>query len=403
MAALQTKTKLACLFIDTAVSGKHAVGPLTRFGAGTLLDRQIAALAAADIQEVAIWMDRAFAGMDTIITKWREVGLSITVLNTIDAMAQWAAASPSVLILAHNLLANSETLAHVAHVKEPSVFVRDAATSDERHERIDLNDRWTGMAVLPTRFLSELPELADDWSLQSALLRHAVQKGVRRESMAIGPAAPWQSEIAVDGGDVARWQSRMVDQHFDNELSKAAPFRRWIGLPFARMALPLLWGKGEEVSPLVTWARYALLVMAFILALLQWLPAALCLLIPLLLVEEVDRQYAALSPHQSEGAMAVAINDAAWFAFPIVGIMSVAGVSHFSAFLLGGVLASAIAVASIARQADEKWVLSRPESVVLALAFAIIGLSVSDSALLIALAALVSGFWRPIAVRLKAI
>ena len=403
MAIQHHPPNLACLFIDITAAIEHGQGPLARFGAGTILDQQLGAFVAAGMTQIRVWADHPIPGLAEDLDKWRAEGLDIEVFHDRDAMATGVSLNATMLVLAHNLVATSATVHHAMARSEPTLFVRDAATSDERHERIDLNDRWTGIAVLPVQFLAELPELAEDWSLQSALLRHAVQKAVPRETLAIGPAAPFQSEIIVERGDVARWQSRMVQHHFDQELTVATPFRRWVSLPLARVVLPLLWERQEEAAQLVTWGRYALLVMAFILALLQWLPAALCLLIPLILLEEIDSQHTALSAHRRGHLSASQIYSAAWFAFPIIAIMSVEAMPFFSGFLLGGIVSIAVASTAALRSAQEIWVVTRQEAVLLALGTAIVGLSVADSALLTTLAVLASGFWRPIWSRLKAI
>lgn len=400
-------TTLACLFVDAASAvalntGPQPVGPLARFGAGTLLDQQLAALWTADVRQAAFLVDGTVPGLDDVLGQWRAKGLHIAVFADLRALLELANEFDLMLILAHNLVATAQTVTHALTQRDPTLFVRDAATSDERHERIDLNDRWTGIAILPVKYFAELPDLAEDWSLQSALLRHAVQKGVRRETMAVGPAAPLQSAMIVDFGDVERWQSRVVQQHFDQQFASAMPFRRWISLPFSRMVLPLLWERQKEAAQLVR-GRYALLVMAFILALLQWLPAALCLVFPLLLVEEVDRQYDAMSPHRHGNTMASRLYWGAWFAFPIIGIMSVGGMPYFGGFLLGGILSSAIAASAAMRPADETWVVARQEAVIVSLACIIVGLNIADAVLLTSLAVMVSGFWRPIWSRLKAI
>ena len=413
MAISPKPAPLACLIVDAVSlaepisgpsrSGVQAVGPMARFGAGTMLDQQLAALWTADVRQAALLVDGVVPGLDDVLAQWREKGLHIEVFLDRAALLEFANEFELMLILAHNLVATAQTVTYALAQKEPTLFVRDAATSDERHERIDLNDRWTGIAILPVKYLNELPDLAEDWSIQSALLRHAVQKDVRRETMAVGPAAPLQSAIIVDFGDVDRWQSRVGHQHFDQQFASATPFRRWFSLPLAWMVLPLLWERQREAAQLVTWGRYALLVMAFILALLQWLPAALCLVFPLLLVEEVDRQYDELSPHRRGDTMASLFYWGAWFAFPIIGIMSVEGMPYFGGFLLGGVLSSAVVASAAMRPANETWVVARQEAVIVSLAGIIIGLSIADSALATSLTVLISGFWRPILSRLKAI
>ncbi len=403
MAHLQQPQILAILFVEAGVSADCPVGPFSTFGPCTLLDQQLSVLVASGIQDVALLSDFVAPMIEETMLHWRERGLHIAAFSDRSALAEWTKKSASLLILGHNVLATPATIAHAAGQERPILFVRDAATSDDRHERIDLNDRWTGIAVLPSAYLNNLPQLAEDWSLQSALLRHAVQNGVPRETMAIGPSATLQSEIIVDAGDIERWQGRTVQQHFDQENTTATPFRRWISLPLARTMMPLLWDSRAEAAQIVAWGRYALMVIVFILALLQWPIAALGLLIPVLLLEEVSRQNSALSVRVTDDALLAKVYSGAWFALPAVALMSSGVTSQLNAFLIGGTAALSVAVSAAARPMSEKWVIARDEAVVLTLGCAIAGLSLTSAGLLTSFAVLICGFWRPIWSRLNAI
>jgi hypothetical protein len=394
---------LAFMSVDADLAVANDVGPLTRFGTATLMDQQLAALMFAGISNVAIFANGAMHGLDEIITHWRAQGLNISVFPDRKSAEKCTAGYEMMLLMAHNLIATPTSFAHAAARVDPILFVRDAATSDERHERIDLNDRWTGIALLPVKYLDELPELAEDWSLQSALLRQAVQNGIPRETMAIGPSSPLQSEIIVDFDDVDRWQTRQMDQHFAIARATASPFRRWVSLPLAHVAVPLLWHTRADAVQIATWIRYALLALAVLLALLQWPIAALCCLILVLVLEEIDDQNTALSVRGIGDLLPFQVYSIIWFALPAAALMSAGTIGHLNAFLIGAVAATSVAVTSAVRPVAENWVVARQEAVVLALCCALAGLSLANTVLLTALAVMVSGFWRPIWSRLNAI
>lgn len=376
---------------------------MVRWGGGSLFEQQLSTLVSAGIDDIVLLTRSLTPAMQAIVNDWHERGATIEAAPNADAVLHGTESGSQLLILAENLVTTSATLAHVAENTDPVLFVREAATSDDRHERIDLNDRWAGLAVIPAEFLANLPELEADWSLQSALLRHAVQQNVRRETLTIGPAAPYQSEIIIDFDDLERWQKREMQRHFTESRLHASPFRRWIGIPLSNAALPMIWNTDADVAQIINWSRHALLVLALAIAFLQWPTAALGVLILVLLLEEVDWHHTALSNRNLDNAFMARAYPLLWAIFPVVALLSAAVSGQIDALLLGLLVSLSLAIGewTDSTQADQK--IMRDEAVVIGFVMLAVGVSLTTTALFIATAALVSGFWRPLSSRLKPI
>lgn len=92
--------------------------------------------------------------------------------------------------------------------RQTGTFVATFAPGDgarvlvERFERIDINHVWAGLACVRARDLVEARDLPGDWSIQSALLRLAVQKGYRRELLPFALAEAGRIAIVREAGEI---------------------------------------------------------------------------------------------------------------------------------------------------------------------------------------------------------
>lgn len=68
--------------------------------------------------------------------------------------------------------------------KPPFVATLDGRAENALFERIDLNTRWAGFAIIEAAMARSLGELPEGWSIASSLLRLAIQDGIRFEPVA---------------------------------------------------------------------------------------------------------------------------------------------------------------------------------------------------------------------------
>lgn len=403
MSQCQPIITTACLFVDLGEPSQDGFGPTAAMGAATILDGQIAALSQGGIRDIVIYCHNQSRALMAIIEQWQGRVSTIRLVANKMQLAQELAASPLILVMANNVMTRANSIAAITTEPKPLLFVRDAPTSDDRHERIDLSDRWTGLAVLPSTFFHDMPEIDEDWSLQSALLRHAVQNGVARETLAVGPLAPHHVEVFIERGDVERWQARMKQTHFDIESAGATPFRRWVALPLSRLALSKWHPFRPEISHGLQWGAVGSVLLAILLAVLQWPLSALIVLFMGVLIAEVDRQNKAIAVFSASPSFATPILSITWFLFPMVALFQNSGGNGGLSLLIGALVSTAVGVTMIERDKREHLVVTRDEALVITLLLMATGFPIMESMVLSGLAALLSGFWRQIELRLKPI
>lgn len=138
----------------------------------------------------------------------------------------------------------------------------------ERFERIDINHVWAGLACVRARDLIEARDLPADWSVQSALLRMAVQRGYRRLVLPFSSAEARRMAVVRDAaeaealsvqelaGNQRGLASRLVGSGPVRALAKRAWTARWSAPVLRTLALALpLAGIGLAVAD---WSMTAL-------------------------------------------------------------------------------------------------------------------------------------------------
>ncbi|WP_017670965.1 hypothetical protein [Blastomonas sp. AAP53] len=175
------------------------------------------------------------------------------------------ASEDELLIIADGLYVAPGDMARMA--RETGTFVASFAPGDgarvliERFERIDINHVWAGLACIRARDVVDARDLPEDWSIQSALLRLAIQKGYRREVLPFALAEAGRIAMVREGHEVnilALQELAGSSGTLGGKLVQTAPVRslalrawsaRWSGpaLRISAVALPVL-GIGAAIG-----------------------------------------------------------------------------------------------------------------------------------------------------------
>lgn len=185
-------------------------------------------------------------------------GIACHLVRSIADISVRLASEDELLVMADGLYVAPGETARLA--RETGTFVATFAPGDgarvlvERFERIDINHVWAGLACVRARDLVEARDLPEDWSVQSALLRLAVQKGYRRALLpfslaeagrvAIVRIAAESDTLALEelAGSSGALGGRFVQSSLVGKLARKAWSARWSrpALRISAMALPLL-------------------------------------------------------------------------------------------------------------------------------------------------------------------
>jgi len=132
-------------------------------------------------------------------------GLAFHLVRSVADISVRLASEDELLVIADGLYVAPADMDRLA--RETGPFVASFAPGDgarvliERFERIDINHVWAGLACVRARDLVEARDLPEDWSIQSALLRLAVQRGYRREVLPFSLAEAGRIAIVREAGE----------------------------------------------------------------------------------------------------------------------------------------------------------------------------------------------------------
>jgi hypothetical protein len=184
-------------------------------------------------------------------------GVEFHLVRSVADISVRLASDDELLIIADGLYVAPEEIEPMA--RQSGTFVASFAPGDgarsliERFERIDINHVWAGLACVRARDLVEARDLPEDWSVQSALLRLAVQRGYRRQVLPFALAEAGRIAIVRDGaeadalalqelaGSSGAMGARLVRMAPVQALARRAWAARWINpaLRVSALALPL--------------------------------------------------------------------------------------------------------------------------------------------------------------------
>lgn len=184
-------------------------------------------------------------------------GVEFHLVRSVADISVRLASDDELLIIADGLYVAPEEIEPMA--RQSGTFVASFAPGDgarsliERFERIDINHVWAGLACVRARDLVEARDLPEDWSVQSALLRLAVQRGYRRQVLPFALAEAGRIAIVRDSaeadalalqelaGSSGAMGARLVRMAPVQALARRAWAARWINpaLRVSALALPL--------------------------------------------------------------------------------------------------------------------------------------------------------------------
>lgn len=281
-------------------------------------------------------------------------GLGFRLVRSVADISVNLASDDDLLVIADGLYVAPQDMAALAGETGPFVasFAPGEATRSliERFERIDINHIWAGLACVRARDLVEARDLPDDWSVQSALLRLAVQRGYRRLLLPFSTAESGRMAIVRDGAEA---QSLAMQQLAGpaggpgSRLLRLAPLQT-----LARKAWASAW-----VRPALRSAALGLPLAAIGLAVAHWSAAALGLLAGSRLAgHAADRLFNRFIASSTRDAEQTMRSLAFALAFIVVTVLSVAASQRLAGVFVALILpALALLLARTAGPLPQLW------------------------------------------------
>ena len=127
----------------------------------------------------------------------------------------------------------------------------DGRDENANFERIDLNTRWSGLAVIDRQTIDGIAALPEGWSISSSLLRQALQNKIAAKALKQDYIQNRQLQHIISETDYHHFTSSLLDRRASQ--TKGAVESRIIG-PLAKYLAPRIWrsNSGQKVIDGVT-------------------------------------------------------------------------------------------------------------------------------------------------------
>lgn len=155
-------------------------GSETPPGAGeeSVLAHQIAALRSVGIRKFMIEVETVPGALLAMADRLTKAGNSVDFVRSAQDLQTKLHGSDILVVQAEGIYIAPELLGTMLEQPGPFISTVDGRTENATFERMDLNTRWAGLAVMPSGVVAKVSELPQGWSISSSLLRQAMQDNV---------------------------------------------------------------------------------------------------------------------------------------------------------------------------------------------------------------------------------
>ena len=230
--------ELLALLSAAGVTDGGDIGALQDVAGSSLIGWQISALQKCGIGTFLIEVDSVSGELLNLADSFRNGGARVEFVRSATDLQNFLKPASKLVVLAEAHYFSAPLLAELIPFSSSFIATIDGRDENVAFERIDLNTRWAGLAVLDAATAQSLMELPEGWSIASSLLRHAIQCGVTFLPVNQGK---------LGSGDIARISSqagadalvqRMLSERIDGANGL---IERHIFGPIAKIVAPHIW------------------------------------------------------------------------------------------------------------------------------------------------------------------
>jgi hypothetical protein len=338
----------------------------------TLLEYQVRCASAAGAAPIVIIVERVPQALQDAFERLRLDGVGVFPVSDINEAVSRFEAGSLILLIGDGVAPPIGLVADFADESESAVGTVPDDEMHEAFERIDGESRWAGLAVVNAQLLGSTAAILGDWDLQSTLLRRAIQEGARRV-----PVADLSGEPLL-----VQRPEQLAD--FQRHLVQASRGRRddWVSRYLLPPVEDLATVQLMETSIRPIWLIRAALGMTIAAAICftrGWLGAGLAILLLTTPLDLIAGRLATLrlKPLPTSMLSRVALWPAAGVALLAIGLWEMRHGPGWGALVTAG---AACAFAEAARLEKsgmppdaDLWLISRRNTILLAVPFALFG------------------------------
>jgi hypothetical protein len=337
----------------------------------SLVEYQVRCAAAVGAGPVVIIVERVPQALQDAFERLRLDGVAVFPASDVNEAVSRFEAGSLILLIGDGIAPPVALIEHLAQEPEAAVATVPDDEEHEPFERIDAEARWAGVAMINADLLGSTARMLGDWDLQSTLLRRTLQEGARRIP---------STEV---GGEPLLAERADQLENFQQHLLRASRGARpdWA----SRYVLPIVEDFATEqlmetaVRPSwLIWAALALTLIGALCFSKGWLGAGLVALLLSAPLDLVAARLASLRlrPLPVRVLSRAALWPAAGFALTMLGLWEshrTTGWGAIVAALCACAFAEAFRRESDGTPAEELWLFSRRNAVLLAIPFALLG------------------------------
>ncbi len=179
----QSRTTVIALLSAANATGDDQNAPaglaMALAGGEPLLSHQINALRHQGITRFLIEVDSVSGALLALADRFKNSGCSIDFVRSASDLQPFLRLNEFMLVQSEALYLSSGLLGTLILEPGPFIATLDGRDENAAFERMDLNTRWAGLAVIGASTVSSLGTLPEGWSITSSLLRQAMQDRVR--------------------------------------------------------------------------------------------------------------------------------------------------------------------------------------------------------------------------------
>jgi hypothetical protein len=241
------QTDVVALLSIASTTESSETSTFAQIAGKPMLEWQMLALQRAGVRRFLIEVDSVPGALLDLADAFRHDGADVQFVRNIKDVQGLLLPQTSLAIVAEAHHFSGDFVSEMMGLKPPFVATVDSRDDNAAFERIDLNTRWAGFAILQSAIVQSIGELPEGWSIGSSLLRHAVQSGSQFVPVLQG---------RVQQGDVMRMDNRsdastLADNILNMRVNTATGYieRRIFG-PVGKYLAPLVW-RNSSARPMV--------------------------------------------------------------------------------------------------------------------------------------------------------
>lgn len=234
----QSAAALLSVAATTESDGAHKSVAFVEIAGRSILEWQIHALQRAGVRRFLIEVDTIPGSLLALADKLKRDGLEIHFVRNVNDLKNSLLPQTALVVLAEAHYFSDVVVSEMMALQAPFIATVDSRDDNAAFERIDLNTRWAGMAILNSVTVQSIGELPDGWSITSSLLRHAVQAAI--PFMPIAQSRLQQGDVvrATDQADFAPVVNNILKPRGDEA---AGYIERRIFGALGKYLAPLVW------------------------------------------------------------------------------------------------------------------------------------------------------------------